>query len=143
VIAVPINEFERLAARLFPKIPDGCLVFDMSSVKKYPYEIMKHYSSNGRLSILSIHPLFAPLVSSPVGQLVILSGFKTDDERHVWLKKLLKNKGLILKEAAPELHNKNMLYVQVLCRFTYLVFSKVLTNSAESLSNLLSGCGHW
>ncbi len=137
VIATPINEFEKLAFRLFPKIPDGCLVFDLSSVKKYPCEIMRHYAAKGRLSILSIHPLFAPLVSSPIGQLVTLTGFRPDDEKHAWLRKLLKNRGLILKEATPELHDKSMLYVQVLTHFAYLVFSKVLANSAESLSSLL------
>jgi prephenate dehydrogenase/ferredoxin-fold anticodon binding domain-containing protein len=137
VIATPLNEFKRLASRLFRCIPDGCLVFDMSSVKKFPYDVMKEYSDNGRLSIMSIHPLFAPLVASPVGQLVILAGFDNDDEKHVWLKKLLKNKGLILKEATPELHDKTMLYVQVLTHFAYLVFSKVLANSEGSLSSLL------
>lgn len=137
VIATPINEFEKLVSRLFSKIPDGCLVFDMSSVKKMPYDVMKEYSDNGRLSIMSIHPLFAPLVASPVGQLVILAGFDNDDEKHVWLKKVLKSKGFILKEASPETHDRSMLYVQVLTHFAYLVFSKVLTGGPESLSSLL------
>jgi prephenate dehydrogenase len=137
VIAIPINEFEKLIACLFPKIPDGCLVFDMSSIKSLPYEVMKKYDSCGRLSIMSIHPLFAPLVASPVGQLVILSGLDITDEKHLWLRDVLQSRGFILKEASPELHDKSMLYVQVLTHFAYLVFSKVLANSGESLSSLL------
>ncbi len=137
VIAIPINEFEKLIACLFPKIPDGCLVFDMSSVKRFPYEVMKKHDSCGRLSIMSIHPLFAPLVASPVGQSVILAGLGSSDEKHLWLRKVLQSRGFILKEASPELHDKSMLYVQVLTHFTYLVFSKVLSEGTTSLSDLL------
>lgn len=137
ILAVPISALRSTCAALFPLLPDGCLVADMSSVKVEPHAIMAEYAG-GRLAILGMHPLFGPLVASPIGQIVVLTGFAPEDARHAWMADTLKECGCLVQHLPPELHDEYMLYVQVLTHFLLLTFARVLVQNRHSIAALLS-----
>jgi prephenate dehydrogenase len=136
VLAVPVSALPSLCASLFPRLPAGCLVVDMSSIKTEPHAIMEHHSA-GRLSLLGIHPLFGPLVDSPVGQTVVLTGARADDARHAWLAEFLRARGCILEHTTPEQHDEHMLTIQVLTHFVLLTFARVLVVRQRPMAELL------
>jgi prephenate dehydrogenase/ferredoxin-fold anticodon binding domain-containing protein len=136
VLAVPVSALRETCAALFPAIPAGCLVVDMASVKVETHAIMAEYAA-GRLSLLGIHSLFGPLVASPVGQIVALTGYDAQDERQCWFHQLLKERGFLVQTVSPEAHDEYMLYVQVLTHFMLLTFARVLVRSGVAMSDLL------
>lgn len=137
ILAVPIHTLQATCGALFPMLPDGCMVLDMSSVKTSPHAIMEEYAS-GRLSLLGMHPLFGPSVVSPVGQIVVLTGFQEQDERHHWFGQMLTSRGFLVEKTTPETHDDYMLAVQVLTHFLLLTFARVLASSKHSLAALLN-----
>jgi prephenate dehydrogenase len=137
VLAVPVGALRQTCAALFPRLPDGCLVFDMSSIKREPHAIMEQHSA-GRLTLLGTHPLFGPQLASPVGQTVVLTGFDANNERHAWLYHLLRSRGFIIQQTTPEQHDEYMLYIQVLTHFVLLTFARVLVDRQRSMSELLN-----
>lgn len=136
VIAVPMEVLDNTCHHLFPHVSDDGLVVDMSSIKVPSHRIIRKNSGN-RFSVLGAHPLFGPLVSSPVGQTVVLTDFDTNNPKHSWFEKLLKANGFLVPNTTPELHDDYMLFVQVLTHFVLLIFGKVLADSQNVLSHLL------
>ncbi len=137
ILAVPISALHFTCAALFPLLPDGCLVADMSSIKVEPHRIMAEYAG-GRLAILGMHPLFGPLVASPIGQIVVLTGIRPQERHHNWMVTTLKARGCIIQHLPPELHDEYMLYVQVLTHFLLLTFARVVAQNRHSIAALLS-----
>jgi prephenate dehydrogenase len=134
---VPVGALQQTCAALFPRLPDNFLVFDMSSIKQEPHAIMEQHSA-GRLTLLGTHPLFGPQLASPVGQTVVLTGFRADNEQHIWLYNLLRSRGFIIQQTTPEQHDEHMLYIQVLTHFVLLTFARVLVDRQRSMSELLN-----
>ena len=136
MLAVPINTFPVVCKSLFPKLPDGCLVFDIASVKVSALSSMHNFGDE-RLSILGTHPLFGPLVASSVGQVIVLCNYNDKENNHAHINRILQHSGLITVYATAEDHDEAMLYVQVLTHFAYMTFAKALSHSGKSLSSLL------
>lgn len=137
ILAIPISVLRSTCAALFPLLPDGCLVVDMSSVKVEPHAIMAEYAGE-RLALLGMHPLFGPLVAAPVGQIVVLTGLDPQNMQQQWLAFTLRNCGFIVQQLTPELHDEYMLYVQVLTHFLLLTFAQVLVQNRHSIAALLA-----
>jgi prephenate dehydrogenase/ferredoxin-fold anticodon binding domain-containing protein len=137
VLAIPINALPETCAALFPSLPDGCLVLDMSSVQTDPRAVLESYAT-GRLSLLGMHPLFGPQVTTPVGQIVVLTGFQEADERHKWFQQMLAASGLFVQRMRPEEHDEAMLFIQVLPHFLLLTFAHVLVSQGYSFAHLLA-----
>lgn len=136
-LAVPVHALTTVCSALFPALPQGCLVVDMASVRVEPLSILKQHSMGASISILGAHPLFGPLVPSPVGQTVVLTEFDATIESHQATENFFSQRGFIIKKASSAEHDEAMKYVQALTHFSYLVFSGVISEHGKKLKDLL------
>ena len=108
---------EELLKKISPKIKEKSLVVDVSSVKVKPVELMLKYLPSS-VQILATHPLFGPqsgkngieglnMVISPIRM-------KHPNKFEHFLSHQLRLNVLV---RTPELHDKQMAYVQALTHF--------------------------
>jgi prephenate dehydrogenase len=70
LLAVPIDLTGAVIERVGPKMRDGSLLMDITSVKKAPVELMCQFTNEG-VELLGTHPLYGPSARSMHGQTVI------------------------------------------------------------------------
>lgn len=117
VLAVPVQFLETLLIDIKDLIKPGAMVFDVSSVKVKPIELMKKYLPTST-EIIGTHPLFGPQ-----------SGKNGVDGLNLVICPVRTRKGLILSrfftnhyklnvlERTPDVHDRQMAYVQALTHF--------------------------
>lgn len=118
MIAVPVQDMERVIEALAPLVKPGATVLDIASVKVLPSQwLAKHLPET--VHIVPTHPLFGPQSVARDGlagrQLVIcpLRG-----EQHLKVAALGEEMGLRIQITTAEEHDREMAYVQAL---THLV----------------------
>lgn len=118
MIAVPVQDMERVIETLAPLVKPGATVLDIASVKVLPSQwLAKHLPET--VHIVPTHPLFGPQSVARDGlagrQLVIcpLRG-----EQHLKVAALGEELGLRIQLTTAEEHDREMAYVQAL---THLV----------------------
>jgi len=122
VVTVPIRKTPDVIKEVAPKVREGGLLMDLTSVKKEPVKLMKEYSSDG-VEVIGTHPVFGPSVPGIEGQVFVLTPDSRGEWFH-WLKDLLvKNKAKLI-DARPEEHDEVMGVVQGLTHFTYISIAK-------------------
>lgn len=118
MIAVPVQEMERVIADMAPQVKPGATVIDIASVKMLPSQWLARYMPES-VHIVPTHPLFGPQSVARDGlagrQLVIcpLRG-----EQHLKVAALGEELGLRVQITTAEEHDREMAYVQAL---THLV----------------------
>lgn len=130
LISVPIEETKRVIQSVIPYLTENQLLMDLTSEKVIPcLEMMK-----GKSSVIGLHPMFGPKVTSIEDQTVLYCPLRPGK----WLgwvrAKLI---GARLVETTPEEHDQMMSYIQCLTHFTTLVFGEALFKSSFSLERLL------
>ncbi len=123
VISVPIDGTVEIIGRLGPLMREEALLMDVTSIKTAPVEAML---ASTRASVVGTHPLFGPSVHSLQGQRVVMCRGR-GDAWFDWLHKMLHARGLVIKEATPEEHDRAMAIVQVLIHFSTEVMGKTLS----------------
>ena len=119
IAAIPVQEQEGLWRAVREKINPDALVIDVSSVKAKPIEMMKKYLP-GSCQILATHPLFGPVSGREgiAGLTIITWPVRIDSASYDKIKAFLNNElKLIVKERAPEDHDRQMAYVLSLTLF--------------------------
>ncbi len=123
-IVIPAVNLQRLAdalADLGPRLREGALVADVTSLKVEPVDLMRRLLPQ-RVQILGTHPLFGPRSVEERGlrgQRVALCPVRIDDDTYASIRSLLGDGlGLTLVETTPEEHDRQMALVQAL---THLV----------------------
>jgi len=125
VISVPIGTFETIVHEMAPHISPGQYVFDITSVKQRPVEIMHKYLSGCR--ILGTHPMFGPGAESMAGQRFVLTPTNESEEWvAVQLRDLLEARGARVISMSPPEHDKLMGIVLGLTHFIALVSADTL-----------------
>lgn len=71
ILSIPIDSFEQIVREIAPFTHDGQYIFDVTSVKARPVEIMHKYIQKGM--ILGVHPMFGPGASGIKGQRFVLT----------------------------------------------------------------------
>jgi prephenate dehydrogenase len=71
MVSVPIDLTEQVIADIAPKMKQGSLLMDITSVKTMPVHAMQQYAPGG-VEILGTHPMFGPTITDLQGQIVIL-----------------------------------------------------------------------
>jgi len=131
VLSVPIDSFESAVKEIAPFIRPGQLIFDITSVKVMPVEIMHRYIKKG--TVLGTHPMFGPGASSSNGQRFVLT---PTGEREADLARktgqYLEAKGARVIVMTPAEHDKMMSIVLGLSHFIALVTADTLV-SLDSL----------
>jgi prephenate dehydrogenase len=71
IISVPVDNFEDTVKEMSPYTYFGQLIFDITSVKTIPVDLMHRYITNGQ--ILGTHPVFGPGARSLANQNFVLT----------------------------------------------------------------------
>ena len=124
LISVPIDTTVEVIRQLGPKVRPEALLMDVTSVKTAPVQAMLDSST---ASVVGTHPLFGPSVHSVQGQRIVVTPGR-GDEWHRWLVDMLQARGLVVKEATPQNHDRAMAVVQVLTHFATEVMGKALAD---------------
>ncbi len=122
VISVPIDVTVQVIKELGPFVRDESLMIDITSIKDEP---MKAMLASTKASVIGTHPLFGPSVHTVQGQRIVLTPGR-GDKWLVWLKQMLRARGLEVMESTPENHDSAMAVVQVLTHFSTEVMGQTL-----------------
>ncbi|MEY4668068.1 MAG: hypothetical protein RL518_767 [Pseudomonadota bacterium] len=112
VVSVPIGVTGAVLEEIQGALRQGQLVVDLTSVKTPFVPIMEA----SKAEVLSVHPMFAPSLSSKTGQTCISCGVRPGALAQVFLE-ALRGEGLRMVSMTPESHDKMMAVVQGLTHF--------------------------
>ena len=119
VFSVPIETIEKVIEELLPHIKESHLLMDFTSLKEGPCKAMM--CSKG--SVVGLHPLFRPSVSSIEGQTIILCPLRPGTWLP-WIRGLIKTEGAKGVEIEPKAHDEMMALVQSLVHFARFFLQK-------------------
>jgi prephenate dehydrogenase len=124
IISLPIDVTPRIIEEIAPKMKDGSILMDVTSVKEEPARVMENYAPEG-VEVLPCHPMFGPRIRSLDGQVVVLTPGKTG----IWYDKVLKfleseNARIII--TTPQIHDRMMSIVQGLTHFAYICIAATI-----------------
>jgi prephenate dehydrogenase len=123
VIAVPVQQMERIIQAIAPHLKPGCLVIEVASVKIKPTGWMKQHLPS-HTDAVGLHPLFGPQSGKNgiEGLNVVVCNVRGERSKAVAL--FLKEKlQLSVFETTPEDHDRQLAYVQGL---THLIAKVVV-----------------
>lgn len=139
VFAVPIAVTESVIEQLGPRVRDGALVIDLTSVKQGPVAAMRRACPQA--TVIGTHPLFGPAVSSFQGQRIVVTPAEGAEGAGAawrdWLDTTLRATGLDLVHSTPEEHDRIMAVVQVLTHYSTEVLGQTLARLGVSLEQTL------
>ncbi|MBI5475906.1 MAG: prephenate dehydrogenase [Ignavibacteriales bacterium] len=109
IIAVPINQLEKLLIKKSNKFDQKAIVVELCSVKEKPAEWMKKYLSPSN-EIIGIHPLFGPdsVGSSLAGAECIICPIRISNYTHRTILNILRSIGIVVSEMTSRQHDKLM-----------------------------------
>lgn len=116
--AVPISRFQEVLAQVKPHLKNGSLVVDVCSVKEAPVRWMQALLPAG-VDLLGTHPMFGPdsAADSLKGRKIVLCRVRVNAERYMQIKRYLDVKGLVVIEASPAEHDRQIAVSLALTHF--------------------------
>ena len=125
ILSVPINSFEAVVKEIAPHTHAGQYIFDITSVKAKPVEIMHKYIKKG--TVLGVHPMFGPGAKGMKGQRFVLTPVNDEEEKLAdKTKKYLEDSGAKVAVMEPAEHDDLMSIVLGLSHFIALVSADTL-----------------
>ena len=125
IISVPLDNFEAVVKLIAPHTRPEQLIFDVTSLKTDPLEIMHHYIENG--TILGTHPVFGPGANGISHQNCVLT--PTDKKETILAGKVrhyLEKRGANVSIMSPQEHDRMMGVVLGLAHFIAIVSADTL-----------------
>jgi chorismate mutase/prephenate dehydrogenase len=122
LLAVPINVTAAVAGQIGPHLPAGCVLADITSLKRAPVEAMLRAHAG---PVVGLHPLFGPATANMDKQIVAVCPGRQVEAGH-WLLEQLRIWGNVLVETAAEEHDEIMGVVQALRHFATFTFGQFL-----------------
>ena len=118
ILAVPISVLRDTLEKIAPLLAPDALVIDVCSVKEYPVRLMKELLPEG-VSILATHPMFGPdsAANALQGRKIVLCGERIGEAAYRKIKSYLVSKGLVVIEATPEAHDRQIAVSLALTHF--------------------------
>jgi len=118
VLCVPISHLRDLLTRIAPMLKKDTLVVDVCSVKTHPVRWMEN-TLPPSVSILATHPMFGPdsAANSLSGHKIVVCPVRIDSGRFKEIKTGLSSKGLVVIEATPEEHDRQIAVSLALTHF--------------------------
>ncbi len=127
IISVPIDRFEDVVREIAGCTSPGQMIFDVTSVKAMPMEVMHRYIKNG--TILGVHPMFGPGADGISGQRFVLTPTTPDEEKLADnTRKYLEEKGARVAVMPPAEHDELMAVVLGLSHFVALAAGDTLAS---------------
>jgi chorismate mutase/prephenate dehydrogenase len=125
ILSVPIN--------LSPFLPAGCILADITSIKKEPVQAMLAAHSG---PVLGLHPMFGPTTESLDKQIVVSTEGRYP-EKCEWVVSQLASWGAVIVRSNPAEHDEMMDVVQALRHFASFAFGRFLCDRKVSLQRTL------
>lgn len=122
LLAVPIDVTQSVARQIGPHLPSGCILADITSLKRKPLEAMLQSYAG---PVVGLHPLFGPATVTMDKQIVVFSPGR-DSDKCQWFLEQLALWGNVLVETPPAEHDELMGIVQALRHFATFVFGEFL-----------------
>ena len=118
ILAVPISELENVLLEIKSFLKAGSLAVDVCSVKELPAKLMEKILPKN-VQILATHPIFGPdsAKDSLRGRKIVLCRTRISEEFYRKIKENLENAGLIVIEATPEEHDREIAKTLLLTHF--------------------------
>ena len=117
VLAVPVQFLESLLIEIKDLVIPNAMVFDVSSVKVKPIKLMTQYLPES-VEIIGTHPLFGPQSgkNGVAGLNLVICPVRT--RKGLIISRFFKNNiNLNILERTPDVHDRQMAYVQALTHF--------------------------
>ncbi|NAW66333.1 bifunctional chorismate mutase/prephenate dehydrogenase [Photobacterium halotolerans] len=133
VVTVPIHLTEQVIRRL-PKLPDDCILADLTSIKSGPVQAMLEAHQG---PVVGLHPMFGPDISSLAKQVVVYCDGR-NPESYQWLLEQIQIWGASLNRISAIEHDQGMTLIQALRHFTSFVYGVHLAEEDPRLDQLLS-----
>jgi prephenate dehydrogenase len=130
ILSLPIDRFETIVREIAPSVRHGQYVFDITSVKSRPVEIMHKYLGGCR--VLGTHPMFGPGADGIAGQRFVLT--PTDDAEEslaIQIRGYLDDRGAAVAIMSPAEHDELMSIVLGLSHFIALVSADTLLSMGK------------
>ncbi len=132
VVTVQIDTTIETIKRL-PKLPDDCILADLTSVKQAPLKAMLEIHQG---PVVGLHPMFGPDIASFAKQVIIHCDGR-GAEHYQWLLQQMQLWGCRLHESTAKEHDETMSMVQALRHFTSFAYGLHLQNEDANLQRLL------
>jgi len=118
VLCVPISHMRDLLKQIAPLLGRDALVVDVCSVKTQPVRWMEE-ALPPSVSILATHPMFGPDSAADAlsGHKIVLCPVRIDTGLFNEISKGLSEKGLVVLEATPEEHDRQIAVTLALTHF--------------------------
>lgn len=115
---VPISQFEDCLNKIKNLLENDSIVIDVCSVKEYPVQVMEKTLPKN-VQILATHPMFGPdsAADSLKDRKIVLCKVRMDNDKYEKIKEFLGEKSLIIIEATPEEHDKDIAKSLLLTHF--------------------------
>jgi len=128
IISMPIDCFEKTAKQMSRFTHSSQIIFDVTSVKSIPVELMHRYIANGQ--ILGTHPVFGPGARSLANQNFVLTPTTPQEEKlALSVQDFLAKREAKVQIMTPDEHDSMMSVVLGLAHFIAII-------SADSLAGL-------
>jgi prephenate dehydrogenase len=127
IISVPVDHFEEAVERLSPHTQSKHIIFDVTSVKTLPVDVMHRYIKKGR--VLGTHPVFGPGARSIANHNFVLT--PTNDGESILAEKVksyLESRKARVHIMTPQEHDDMMAVILGLAHYIAIV-------SADSLAS--------
>jgi prephenate dehydrogenase len=128
MVSVPIRDTVPVIHRIAPLLRKDQILCDITSLKTGPVEAMLA----SRASVIGLHPMFGPTVSSIRGQTIIATPARIDDESLAAFLSILEREGARITLSTPEEHDRMMAVVQGLTHFVTLTVAETMRRLAMS-----------
>ena len=122
ILAVPIDLTAEVAGKIGPQLPSGCVLADLTSLKRKPLEAMLQSHSG---PVVGLHPLFGPATTTMDKQIVVVAPGR-QMEQCQWVLDQLTMWGNVLVETSAAEHDEIMGIVQALRHFATFSFGQFL-----------------
>lgn len=133
LVTVPIHVTVRVIRQLAPLLPAGCLLADLTSIKREPVAAMLECHPG---PVLGLHPLYGPSTSSMDQQIVVATPGR-DATACAWLTEQLSAWGNIVMTLTPAEHDELMDLVQGVRHFATFAFGRFLAGRNVNLARTL------
>lgn len=130
ILSVAINAFEEAVKKLAPLTHENQMIFDITSVKMMPVEIMNNTIIRG--TTLGTHPVFGPGARGVSGQNFVLT--PTNDRQMSLAEKagaFLEKRSAHVRTMSPEEHDRLMAVILGLAHFISIISASTLVDYGE------------
>ncbi|MDM7859969.1 bifunctional chorismate mutase/prephenate dehydrogenase [Alteromonas sp. ASW11-36] len=131
LVCVPITLTELVIEQL-PRLPDDCILADITSVKAKPLNAMMQQHSG---PVLGLHPMFGPDSAGMVKQVVVVCHGRMAD-KYQWLIEQFRVWGAKIEETDAAEHDRAMAFIQVMRHFNTFVYGAHLRHENPDLELL-------